>query len=90
MPAENLEHEGLAKNPNLELAQYKFYLTLDQHKNDASVKQKLMEAICSDGKLVAPSYYFLGKSLLKWFFLFCLCRYGTILRRSLQRFKLAC
>lgn len=55
MPAENLEHEGLAKNPNLELAQYKFYLTLDQHKNDASVKQKLMEAICSDGKLVAPS-----------------------------------
>ena len=49
MPAENLEHEGLAKNPNLELAQYKFYLTLDQHKNDASVKQKLMEAISCDG-----------------------------------------
>ncbi len=65
MPAENLEHEGLAKNPNLELAQYKFYLTLDQHKNDASVKQKLMEAICSDGKLVAPSYYLLSKGLLK-------------------------
>ena len=57
MPAENLEHEGLAKNPNLELAQYKFYLTLDQHKNDASVKQKLMEAICSDGKFVVLSYF---------------------------------
>lgn len=52
MPAENRQHEGLATNPNLELAQYKFYLTLDQHKNDASVKQKLMDAICSDGKVL--------------------------------------
>ena len=51
MPAENLEHEGLAKNPNLELAQFKFFLTLDQHKNDAAIKQKLMDAIRSDGWL---------------------------------------
>lgn len=50
MPAENLEHEGLAKNPNLELAQLKFFLTLDDHKNDVSIKQKLMEAIRADGK----------------------------------------
>lgn len=52
MPAENLEHEGLAKNPNLELSQFKFFLTLDQHKNDASVKQKLMDAIRADGKFI--------------------------------------
>lgn len=28
MPAENLEEQGLEKNPNLELAQWKFLLTL--------------------------------------------------------------
>nr|SVE78408.1 EOG090X0ARF [Daphnia lumholtzi] len=61
MPVENLEHEGLAKNPNLELAQYKFYLTLDQHKNDASVKQKLMDAIRADD--MAPFYEEVCKEL---------------------------
>lgn len=68
MPVENLEHEGLAKNPNLELAQYKFYLTLDQHKNDSSVKQKLMDAIRSDGKVflvVKNSYFFFNLQLMK-------------------------
>lgn len=52
MPAENLEHEGLAKNPNLELAQFKFMLTLGQHKNDALIKQKLMDAIVADSNFI--------------------------------------
>ena len=33
MPVENLEEEGLAKNPNLELAQWKFLLSTDGEKN---------------------------------------------------------
>jgi 26S proteasome regulatory subunit N7 len=51
MPVENLEQEGLAKNPNLELAQFKFLLSSQQHKNDAELKQKLMDAIKADGNL---------------------------------------
>jgi len=46
MPSENLAHEGLEKNPNLELAQWRFLLTLttrsaaEQH----VTREKLMEA----------------------------------------------
>ena len=49
MPVEELE--GLAKNPNLELAQFKYLLSLDKYKNDASTKQKLFEAIKADGNV---------------------------------------
>lgn len=45
MPAENLEEQGLEKNPNLELPQLKFLLTTQDHRNDASLKEKLMSAI---------------------------------------------
>lgn len=45
MPLENLEEEGLPKNPDLRIAQLKFLLTLDYHKQDAEVKTELMEAI---------------------------------------------
>ncbi|TRZ02929.1 hypothetical protein DNTS_009780 [Danionella cerebrum] len=45
MPLENLEEEGLPKNPNLRIAQLKFLLTLDAHKQDATVKSELMDAI---------------------------------------------
>jgi len=49
MPAENFQHEGLAKNPDLELAQLKFLLSSEQHKNDVGIKEKLMDAIKSNG-----------------------------------------
>lgn len=49
MPAENFQHEGLAKNPDLELAQLKFLLSSEQHKNDTEIKQKLIDAIKSNG-----------------------------------------
>lgn len=42
MPLENLEEEGLPKNPNLRIAQLKFLLT---HRQDAKVKSELMDAI---------------------------------------------
>ncbi|KAK7476519.1 hypothetical protein BaRGS_00032267 [Batillaria attramentaria] len=54
MPVENLEEEGLPKNPNLELAQLKFRLGTDKYKNDEASKAKLMEAIKTDN--MAPFY----------------------------------
>jgi len=54
MPSENLEEQGLEKNPNLQLAQLKFLLTLEDRKNDAQVKDELMDAIRKDN--MAPFY----------------------------------
>uniref|UniRef100_A0A1B0CS96 26S proteasome non-ATPase regulatory subunit 6 n=1 Tax=Lutzomyia longipalpis TaxID=7200 RepID=A0A1B0CS96_LUTLO len=48
MPAENLEEQGLEKNPNLELAQLKFLLSLPEHRNDKEIQGKLMNAIRED------------------------------------------
>ncbi|GFG39468.1 hypothetical protein Cfor_08417 [Coptotermes formosanus] len=54
MPLENLEEEGLEKNPNLELALWKFLLSLPDHSGDAKLQSKLMEAIIADN--MAPFY----------------------------------
>uniref|UniRef100_A0A1L8DT21 26S proteasome non-ATPase regulatory subunit 6 n=1 Tax=Nyssomyia neivai TaxID=330878 RepID=A0A1L8DT21_9DIPT len=48
MPAENLEEQGLEKNPNLELAQLKFLLSLPEHRSDKEIQGKLMNAIRED------------------------------------------
>lgn len=45
MPIEDLTEEGLAKNPNLELAQWKFLLTLPEYSGNQEIKVKLMKAI---------------------------------------------
>uniref|UniRef100_A0A673L6T4 26S proteasome non-ATPase regulatory subunit 6 n=1 Tax=Sinocyclocheilus rhinocerous TaxID=307959 RepID=A0A673L6T4_9TELE len=63
MPLENLEEEGLPKNPNLRIAQLKFLLTLDDHRHDAEVKSELMDAIKLNN--MAPYYEALCKEL-KW------------------------
>lgn len=63
MPAENLEEQGLEKNPNLELAQWKFLLTLKEHQNNTALKGKLLEAIKSD--TMAP-WYEIVCSELNW------------------------
>lgn len=55
MPLENLEEEGLEKNPNLELAQTKFLLSLPEHKNDQSLKTKLLDAIKGDSEIASFS-----------------------------------
>lgn len=52
MPAENLEEQGLEKNPNLELAQIKFLLSLDEHRNDQPLADQLMAAIKADNMAV--------------------------------------
>lgn len=61
MPAENLEEQGLDKNPNLELAQLKFLLTINANVNTKEVKEKLMEAITIDN--MAPWYEEICKEL---------------------------
>lgn len=54
MPAENLEEQGLEKNPKLELAQFKFLLTLKENHDNQELKTKLLEEIKADN--MAPFY----------------------------------
>jgi len=54
MPIENLEEQGLEKNPKLELAQYKFLITLKENQNNEELKTKLMDGIKEDN--MAPWY----------------------------------
>lgn len=54
MPIEDLTEEGLAKNPNLELAQLKFLLTLPEHHESKEIKEKLQRAVEADN--MAPWY----------------------------------
>uniref|UniRef100_A0A3P9Q0V1 26S proteasome non-ATPase regulatory subunit 6 n=1 Tax=Poecilia reticulata TaxID=8081 RepID=A0A3P9Q0V1_POERE len=63
MPLENLEEEGLPKNPDLRIAQLKFLLTMDGHRRDEKVKTELMDAIKANN--MAPYYEGLCKEL-KW------------------------
>lgn len=51
MPLENLEEEGLPKNPDLRIAQLKFLLTMDGHRRDEKVKTELMDAIKANSEL---------------------------------------
>lgn len=53
MPLENLEEEGLPKNPDLRIAQLKFLLTMDGHRQDAKVKTELMDAIKANSELAS-------------------------------------
>ena len=52
MPAENLEEQGLEKNPDLNLAQLKFKLTLSDFKNDGAIKDEIMLAIEKDSEWI--------------------------------------
>ena len=63
MPQENLQDESLAKNPNLEYAQWKFQLTTDEHRNNGKLVQDLMTAV-REHKM-APFYQELCRDL-KW------------------------
>uniref|UniRef100_A0A336LFE0 26S proteasome non-ATPase regulatory subunit 6 n=1 Tax=Culicoides sonorensis TaxID=179676 RepID=A0A336LFE0_CULSO len=54
MPAEDLTEQGLAKNPNLELAQLKFLLSLPEYNESKEIKAKLHKAIETDS--MAPWY----------------------------------
>lgn len=50
MPIENLEEEGLEKNPNFEHAQWKFLLETAKYKNDVEIKKKLLAAVEGNSK----------------------------------------
>lgn len=45
MPLENLEEEGLPKNPDLRIAQLRFLLSLPEHRGDAAIRDELMAAV---------------------------------------------
>jgi len=66
MPLENLEEEGLEKNPNLELAQTKFLLSLPEHKDDPNLKTKLLDAIKAESEIASFShpYYIISLTTL--------------------------
>ena len=49
MPVENLEEEGLPKNPNLDLAQWRYTLTAPHGMNKQDVAIKLLNAIEQNG-----------------------------------------
>ena len=49
MPVENLEDEGLPKNPNLELAAWRFTLNNPEGKDKEDAKKRLMDAIKENG-----------------------------------------
>nr|QBH73997.1 26S proteasome non-ATPase regulatory subunit [Carausius morosus] len=48
MPLENLEEEGLEKNPNLKYAHWKFLLGLPEHQFDDALEKQLKDAIVAD------------------------------------------
>ena len=50
MPVENMEEQGLEKNPDLRLAQIKFSLSLPEHKNDQQMTDTLKTAIVDQSK----------------------------------------
>ena len=49
MPVENLEEEGLPKNPNLELAAWRFTITNPDGKDKEDAKKRLLDAIKENG-----------------------------------------
>lgn len=61
MPIENLEEEGLEKNPKLDLAQMKFLLSLPENFNNQELKTKLMSEIKSEN--MAPFYELVANDL---------------------------
>ena len=61
MPIENLEEQGLEKNPKLELSQCKFLLSLPEFSNEKALVEKLMSAIKTDN--MAPWYEEVCKDL---------------------------
>lgn len=63
MPQENFEEESLPKNPNLDLSQWKFMLTTEDHKNNGQLVQDLMTVVKE--KKMAPFYEELCRDL-KW------------------------
>ncbi|KAJ8972041.1 hypothetical protein NQ314_000426 [Rhamnusium bicolor] len=61
MPIENLEDQGLEKNPDLELANYKFLLSLPEYRNDRAVHAKITEAIKKDDEAIEDAEKNLGE-----------------------------
>lgn len=62
MPLENLEEEGLPKNPDLRIAQLRFLLSLQPQSPDPAVRQELMAAIRQHGEKTGRPFAFASGS----------------------------
>ena len=51
MPGEILEEDKMEKNPDFQIAQWKFQLETSAGKNDAITMTSLLEAIKTNGKI---------------------------------------
>ncbi len=49
MPVENLEEQGLEKNPDLKIAEWHYLLTTDKYKDDKLIRDKILNAITENG-----------------------------------------
>uniref|UniRef100_A0A452GNA1 26S proteasome regulatory subunit Rpn7 N-terminal domain-containing protein n=1 Tax=Gopherus agassizii TaxID=38772 RepID=A0A452GNA1_9SAUR len=63
MPLENLEEEGLPKNPDLRIAQLRFLLSLRPQRPDPAVREELMLIAAMRHHSMAPYYEALCKPL---------------------------
>ncbi|KAK3102495.1 hypothetical protein FSP39_011781 [Pinctada imbricata] len=61
MPIENLEEQGLEKNPDFDLAQWRFLLETPKNKNAPEIKKNILRAV--EANNMAPYYEDLCKSL---------------------------
>lgn len=76
MPLEGLDEEGLPRNPNLQLAQWRFVLTLDDGLVDKQTFwDQLLEVIKEKGRI----------SLFYYIHIFSCARHGAILYLYLSR-----
>ena len=71
MPVENLEEEGLEKNPNLQLAQWKFQLTTDKYKNDDVLRKDLCDLIRKSRKNGCLDLLFIFSKVKYFLNIFC-------------------
>jgi hypothetical protein len=49
MPGEILEEDKMEKNPDFQIAQWKFHLETPESKNDSTITKALFEAIKTNG-----------------------------------------
>lgn len=81
MPGEILEEDRMEKNPDFQIAQWKFLLQTEDFKNDKATMTSLLEAIKSNGKGTFPF------EISSWLTPY-LYRYGSVLRSNLHRTQL--
>ena len=71
MPIENLEEQGLEKNPDFDLAQWKFLLETSKYKNASDIKTKMLQSIEANSKKMKITTAIIKITLSR--FIICIC-----------------